>query len=273
MLHPDDCYIALCSDNDPATPLTTVWVMDLSREAAVSRFSDLGAGEAAFIPVWSPDGRELLFSVGDERRMRLVRKSLDGGPVRPVLDSDGPKFPSDWSSGGGGRLVAFSSQWPDYREVHIWMTPLDAAGPPRAFAQHPYSEVGGCFFPTGGGNRPRWIAYTSAETGRYEVYVHDLAASGRRLTVSPNGGRLPQWRHDGRELFYVALDGTYSRQARRAPPTGGRFRPRRERRLGSGERVCAFGDYSISRNSSTASRWRGVRCCGGTWSGGMRRCD
>jgi hypothetical protein len=180
--------------------------MDLSREAAVSRFSDLGAAEAAFLPVWSPDGRELLFSLGDERRMRLVRKSLNGGPVETVLDSDGPKFPSDWSS--DGRSVAFSSQWPDYRDMHIWVMQLGAGGAPRAIAQHPYPEMGGYFFPADGGKAPRWMAYTSAETGRYEVYVHDVSASGRRWTVSTNGGWLPRWRRDGRELFYVALDGT-----------------------------------------------------------------
>ena len=205
-LSPDGRHLALWSDNDPATPLTTVWLMDLSREAAVSRFSELGAAEAAFLPVWSPDSRELLFSLGDERRMRLVRRSVNGGPVQPVLDSDGPKFPSHWSS--DGQFVAFGSQWPDYRDMHIWVVQLRAGSPPRPFAQHAYPEMGGHFVPTDGGKAPRWMTYTSAETGRYEVYVHDLGATGRRWTVSTNGGSLPQWRRDGRELFYVALDGT-----------------------------------------------------------------
>jgi len=205
-LSPDDRYLALWAEEDPVTPLPTVWLMDLSREAAVSRFSDVGAAEAAFLPVWSPDGRELLFSLGDERRMRLVRKSLNGGPVQRVLDSDGPKFPSDWSS--DGRSVAFSSQWPDFRDMHIWLVELGSGSPPRAFAQRPYPEMGGYFVPADKGKAPQRIAYSSGETGRYEVYVHDLAASGRRWTVSTNGGWLPHWRRDGRELFYVALDGT-----------------------------------------------------------------
>jgi Tol biopolymer transport system component len=140
-LSPDDRHLALWAEEDPATPLPTVWLMDLSREAAVSRFSDVGAAEAAFLPVWSPDGRELLFSLGDERRMRLVRKSLNGGPVGTILDSDGPKFPSDWSS--DGRSVAFSSQWPDFRDMHVWLLELGTGGPARALAQRPYPEMGG----------------------------------------------------------------------------------------------------------------------------------
>lgn len=204
-LSPDDRYLALWSDNDPATPLTTVWLMDLSREGAVSRFTELGTAEAAFLPVWSSDGRELLFSRGDERRMQLVRKPLNGGTAEAVLDSDGPKFPSDWAS--DGRFVAYSSQWPDYREMHIWVMQPGASGP-RAFAQHPYPEMGACFSPADRQEGPRWMAYTSAETGRYEVYVQDVAAGGRKWTVSTNGGWLPHWRRDGRELFYVALDGT-----------------------------------------------------------------
>jgi Tol biopolymer transport system component len=245
-LSPDGRYVALWSDNDPATPLPTVWLMDLSREAAVSRFSELSAAEAAFLPVWSPDSRVLLFSLGDERRMRLVRKSLNGGPVQPVLDSDGPKFPSDWSS--DGQFVAFSSQWPDYRDMHIWLVQLGAGSPPRAFAQHPYPEMEGHFAPRESGKGPIWMTFTSAETGRYEVYVHDLGGSGRRWRVSTNGGTAPQWRRDGRELFYVALDGTLMSVPVRAPLELGTPRPLFPTDLRPTAMQAIANQYAVSRD-------------------------
>jgi Tol biopolymer transport system component len=207
-LSPDEQHLALWTDNDPVTSSTTIWLMDLSRDrdGAISRFSDLATNRPEFLPVWSPDGRELIFSRGDERRMSLLRQDLTGGAVRTVLDSDGPKFPSDWSS--DGRFVAFTTQWPDYHNGHVWTMQLDHVSSAHAFAEHPYADVAGHFSPAENGNGPRWIAYTSAETGRYEVYVRDFPSGAHRLgPVSTNGGWGPQWSRDGRELNYIALDG------------------------------------------------------------------
>lgn len=205
-LSPDGRYLSLWSDNDPATSSPTIWLMDLSRDGTLSRFSGLGIPGPEFLPVWSPDARELLFSRGDERHMRLLRRPLNGGTVKAVLESDGPKFPSDWSS--DGRFLLFSTQWPDYHDMHIWAAQLGGTSAPRALAQHPYPELTAFFSPPDGARGPRWIAYTSAETGRNEVYVQAFPDGRRRWTASTNGGWLPHWSHDGRELFYVALDGT-----------------------------------------------------------------
>jgi Tol biopolymer transport system component len=97
--------------------------MDLLREGALSRVSELGIPGPEFLPVWSPDANELLFSRGDERHMRLLRRPLNGGTVQTVLDSAGPKFPSDWSS--DGRFLLFSTQWPDYHDMHVWEIELE----------------------------------------------------------------------------------------------------------------------------------------------------
>src|SRR5581483_434862 len=138
--------------------------------------------------------------------MRLLRQDLTGGAVRTVLDSDGPKFPSDWSS--DGRFVAFSTQWPDYHNAHVWTMQLDRGSSAHAFVQHPYADAAGHFSPAENGNGPRWIAYASAETGHYEVYVRDFPSGAHEWPVSTNGGWAPQWSRDGRELFYIGLDGT-----------------------------------------------------------------
>jgi Tol biopolymer transport system component len=126
--------------------------------------------------------------------------------VKTVLDTDGPKFPADWSS--DGRFLAFNSQWPEYRDMHLWMMQIDDAKAPRPLSQHPYSELAASFSPAEKGKPPRWIAYTSEETGRDEVYIRDVPSGRLRWTVSTHGGWMPHWRRDGRELFYLTLEGT-----------------------------------------------------------------
>ena len=56
----------------------------------------------------------------------------------------------------------------------------------------------------------RWVAYAQRELGstnRPEIYVQNLAAKGAKHRISIAGGRGPRWRSDGKELFYVAVDG------------------------------------------------------------------
>jgi hypothetical protein len=207
-LSPDERYVALHRHDDPDTVLPTIWVMDLSREGATFRFTDTDIGQVELSPVWSPDSGEILFSRGDDRRMRLFRQALNGGTAQCVLDTEGPKFPSDWSS--DGQFTAYVSQVPDYRTMHVWIVAL-AGGEepkPRLFLEHSYEEHGAQFSPADPGEAPRWIAYTSHETGRYEVYVRDFPEGPRKWQVSSQGGVQPRWRHDGQEIFYIKLDGT-----------------------------------------------------------------
>ncbi len=208
-LSPDERYVALHRHDDPDTIVPTIWVMDLLREGAVFRFTDIGATEAEFTPVWSPDSREILFSRGDDRGMRLMRQALDGGTAQCVLDTEGPKFPNDWSS--NGQFIAYASQVPDYQNLHTWIVSLGATGQqrkPRPFLQHSCTEVSAYFSPGHEKEGPRWIAYTSNETGRHEVYVRDFPAGSHKWQVSNQGGLIPHWRRDGQELFYLSPEGT-----------------------------------------------------------------
>jgi Tol biopolymer transport system component len=182
--------------------------MDLSRESALFRFTDPDLAQPEFAPVWSPDSTEILFSRGDERRMRLFRQALSGGVARCVLDTEGPKFPSNWSS--DGQFIAYNSQVPDYRNMHTWIFELrgQEETKPRLFLQHPYQEFSAEFSPACGGEAPRWLAYSSNETGQHEVYVRDFPEGRHKWQVSSQGGLQPHWRRDGRELFYLKPDGT-----------------------------------------------------------------
>jgi hypothetical protein len=73
---------------------------------------------------------------------------------------------------------------------------------PRPFVQGPFNETLGSFSPDG-----HWIAYTSDESGRNEVYVRSFPGATGRFQISNNGGSEPRWRGDGREVYYRAPDG------------------------------------------------------------------
>jgi len=208
-LSPDERYVALHRHDDPDTALPTIWVMDLLRDGAVFRITDTNLVQPELSPVWSPDSSEVLFSRGDDRRMCLFRQALSGGTARCVLDTEGPKFPNDWSS--DGQFIAYTSQVPDYRNLHTWIVALNGGeenAKPRLFLQHPYQEFSAEFSPAKAGEAPRWLAYSSNETGRCEVYVRDFPEGQHKWQISSEGGVQPHWRRDGRELFYLKLDGT-----------------------------------------------------------------
>ena len=54
---------------------------------------------------------------------------------------------------------------------------------------------------------PRWVAYSSDESGRYEIYVQTFPAPTQQYQISTGGGEEPNWRCDGKELYYLAPDG------------------------------------------------------------------
>jgi Tol biopolymer transport system component len=81
--------------------------------------------------------------------------------------------------------------------------PLSGDGQAKPLFQSPAFEQGFATFSPNG----RFIAYTSNESGRWEVYVQSFPASAEKLMVSSTGGAFPLWRDDGKELFYLTEDG------------------------------------------------------------------
>ena len=98
-------------------------------------------------------------------------------------------------------LYTFTGTFPATSD--IWALPLFGDRKPFPVVQTEFSEGQGTFSPDG-----QWIAYTTDETGQPNVYVQPFLRAGGKHRISPNGGRNPHWRADGRELFYLDATGT-----------------------------------------------------------------
>ena len=130
----------------------------------------------------------------------MGRKLVGGASeAEPLLESELDTFPTSWSP--DGRLLAFDASSPD-TGWDQWILPLDG-GEPYKFLHSTFDESNGVFSPDG-----RWMAYTSDESGRGEVYLTPFPGPGRRWRVSTDGGLFPLWSRTGRELYYQGMDGS-----------------------------------------------------------------
>ena len=129
--------------------------------------------------------------------IELYERSAAGGGVdRPVLPRDAHRAPVSFRQTGRGWTVGFSGVGDD-----LWLIPLVNDLKPEKFIASPAAEMHGNFSPDG-----HLVAYTSNESGRFEIYVETVPRSDRKWPVSTNGGYEPRWRADGREIYYLSED-------------------------------------------------------------------
>ena len=149
-------------------------------------------------PVWSPDGKWIAFGSDRSGFYDLYRKPAAGGREELLLSSPVVKYLSSWSA--DSEHILFDVDDPRTK-LDIWVLPLSGERQPRPLLTSPVDEWLGQLSPDG-----KWMAYTSNESGRYEVYVQSFPPSGAKWQVSLHGGLHPRWRPDGKELFYVGTN-------------------------------------------------------------------
>ncbi len=178
-----------------------VWVTDLGA-GTTRRLTDDEADSND--PQWSADGATVAYSAAAPGGKDLLMQRMDGGAVRGLARA-GTQFPTDWLRDGTALLV---SEQAGSNGFDILVQPADGSSP------WPYAATRANETAARVSHDGRWVAYTSDETGRAEVYLDSYPRPGRRVRVSWSGGLHPVWRGDGRELYYwndgalvsVALD-------------------------------------------------------------------
>jgi len=197
-ISPDGSTIAATSFRPAAAGL---WRLEVKRGVA-SRLTS--KSNISLYPIWSPDGRTIVFRSGMPRNLFRVESSGAGNEER-LTESPNLQDPTDWSQ--DGRWILYFEVTPGARQ--LWILPVTPAGKiqpgakPRTYLSTPFNESWGRFSPEAS---PRWVAYQSDETGRWEVYIQAFPEPHGKFQISTGGGKYPQWGAGARELFYLSPD-------------------------------------------------------------------
>jgi Tol biopolymer transport system component len=190
-LSPDGQRLALDDGSD-------LWVYEARRDTMTRLTFDGGPNTNQ---VWSPDGRYIAFS-GLGGGIWWVRSDGAGKP-QPLLEGKNALYP--WSFTPDGKRLAYEELKP--AAAYIWTVPIESdgagmrAGKPEIFLQTSADERHPAFSPDG-----NWLAYSSDESGKHEVYVRAFPDKGGKWQISNAGGVYPYWSRSGHELFFRGDD-------------------------------------------------------------------
>lgn len=191
---------------DPKSGNIDIWLTDIAR-GSTSRFTSGYVLSAS--PIWSSDGTRIIYRSSRKGLAEFYEKSANGGGKDASVLSDltqggrHPEFilstPSDWSS--DRRHLVYSAVGANSQ---LWLLPLSSAGgdgKPFKLLDSLANNMHANFSPDG-----HLIAYTSDDSGRWQVQVQTFPLSDRKWQISTDGGYEPRWSADGHEIFYLSED-------------------------------------------------------------------
>jgi eukaryotic-like serine/threonine-protein kinase len=186
-LSPDDKRLAV-SRLDSKTSAWDIWTLDLSNHILTRLTFDPAHDQDS---VWSQDGRSVMYMSQRMRKYDFFQKAVGGTTESIVFESaDHPKWLDDLSR--DGRFLLF------HTETTLYALELTGDRKPVVLDRSPFKKDEARFSPDG-----RWVTYQSNETGATEVYVASFPSFDNRRRLTARGGAEPEWRSDGKELFYL----------------------------------------------------------------------
>jgi Tol biopolymer transport system component len=195
-LSPDGTMLAL-ERNDPGRGTGDIWTVDLAR-GAFSRLTSAPGYETT--PAWTADGR-VAYSSDQGEKPGLYVNSASGSDGESLLIVPAQRgFPLDWSR--DGRYLLYLINAGPQKKLDVWTFDTQTRVESPLLASD-FNEGGARLSPDG-----RWIAYISDESNQPEVYVRSFPDLSLKVRISTSGGNQPQWRGDGKELFYIGPDNT-----------------------------------------------------------------
>jgi len=174
-----------------ASSPANIWQFDLVRNVKTRITFHNGVEN---FPLWSPDGRTMIFSTYAGRGA-LVLKDLTTGAEQELLPFSQGRAQGATSWSADGQRILYQTAGLKTGTDIWWMSLNDRKRYP--YLVTPFSEGGARFSPDG-----RWVAYHSDESGTLQIYIAPFPSTGAKWQVSTSGGVVPRWRADGKELFY-----------------------------------------------------------------------
>ncbi len=187
-----------------------IWIKELGGGRQFTRLT-FGAG-LKFRPAWTADGRSVVYIIRPpDGETSLIASRLADGRGGEVTLFKTRNLSEVQPARDTARLIVRTGSV--HRAIQLYTLGADSLVP--LLADPNYNDMGPALSPDG-----RWLAYTSDETGRSEVYVRPFPkVRDGRWPVSANGGSEPKWSHSGRELFYRAADGGFIATELKPGPT------------------------------------------------------
>lgn len=208
------------------------------------------------VTVWSPDGRQVVYSSDRTGVRQLYRRdSAGGGREERLTNTQNDTFATDWSRDGSLLLCSELNQKTGY---DLWALPMVGERKPVLVLQTQFNEMAATFSPDG-----KWIAYQSDASGVQEVYVSAFPPAGGQWQISKGGGLRPKWRADGKEIYFVGpqLDRMFAAGVRME---GGAVQADAPRELFKTEVVTAFNPWDVTADGQ---RFLIVQPAGGSLGG------
>jgi len=175
-----------------------LWMVEVARGIATRLTSNPADDEW---PTWSSDGTRIAFDSNRKGGFDLYQMAIaEIGKETALWESAQTKEVASWSP--DGRFLLFTAK-DEKTGSKLWALPLSTQGQPRLAIQSDFEQYTGRL-----SQDNQWLAYESTDSGRSEIYVQRFSEPGERSQISLEGGADPRWRSDGREIFYIAPDGT-----------------------------------------------------------------